>query len=221
MRSSGIYKIQSKIHPERCYIGSAVWLKDGWWHHLKDFRKNKHGNSKLQNHFNKYGESDLVFSVLAICRKEELIPVNGVIWIEQVFIWAYKTINSDIPWFNICKIAGSNLGVKRSKKTCKKIREGHMGQIPWNKGKTGVYSEEAKQKMREKRIGHVSWNKGVSNEKAKKILQYDRNMNFIKEWNSARDAARVLSIGYRHIYDVAGGQRKTAYSFVWKYKNIA
>lgn len=31
--------------------------------------------------------------------------------------------------------------------------------IPWNKGKTGIYSEETKRKMGMKNIGRVAWNK--------------------------------------------------------------
>ena len=54
MKTSGIYRIQSKIKSERIYIGSSVNIQSRWYHHLADLRKNIHGNSKLQNHFNKY-----------------------------------------------------------------------------------------------------------------------------------------------------------------------
>lgn len=135
MKQSGIYMLQSISKPERIYIGSAVDLYHRRAQHLYGLRNNKHGNSKLQNHYNKYREIDLVFSILAICDTEELIPVNGVVWLEQFFIWAYD------PWFNIAKIAGSQLGTIRSDESRKKISDGHLGHTPWNKGKTGVYSE--------------------------------------------------------------------------------
>ena len=35
------------------------------------------------------------------------------------------------------------------------------GHIPWNKGKTGVYSEETRKKMGEATIGRAPWNKGL------------------------------------------------------------
>ena len=54
---SGIYKIQSIIKPERCYIGSAVNIQKRWRDHKRELRNNKHSNKKLQNHCNKYGES--------------------------------------------------------------------------------------------------------------------------------------------------------------------
>ena len=66
MKISGIYKIQSVIKPDRCYIGSGVCIKSRWNRHLCDLRHNRHWSKKLQNHYNKYGESDLQFSILLI-----------------------------------------------------------------------------------------------------------------------------------------------------------
>jgi group I intron endonuclease len=89
LRISGIYKIQSISHPDRCYIGSAVNTGKRWNHHITDLRKGNHHSSKLQNHFNKYGESDLQFSILLGCEKEFLLDN------EQFFLDSYK------PYFNI------------------------------------------------------------------------------------------------------------------------
>jgi hypothetical protein len=46
------------------------------------------------------------------------------------------------------KRAAHHRGVKRSKETCEKISQAVTGCIPWNKGKTNVYSEETIAKMR-------------------------------------------------------------------------
>jgi group I intron endonuclease len=123
MTKSGIYKIQSKIKPERIYIGSSVDIINRWKCHLNGLRKNKQENSKLQNHFNKYGESDLQFSVIVKCEKEDLIKM------EQFFIDSYN------PYFNIRKIANSNIGLKRSYETRQKLSISHLGKSTWNKGK--------------------------------------------------------------------------------------
>ena len=112
---SGIYKIQSTIKPERYYIGSAVNINNRWKHHISELKLNKHGNKKLQNHVNKYGINDLQFHIVENCDKEKLIQY------EQIFIDKWN------PYFNICKIAGSALGIKRSIETCKKISEKAMG----------------------------------------------------------------------------------------------
>ena len=110
-RQSGIYKIQSVIKPERIYIGSSVDITDRWQHHLQELKGNRHNNKKLQNHVNKYGESDLQFSILLGCEKDDLLKV------EQYFLDSYK------PYFNCCSIAGNTLGFRHSDETKAIIRE--------------------------------------------------------------------------------------------------
>ena len=107
---SGIYKIQSITKPERCYIGSAVNIASRWRKHLCNLRLNKNEpNKKIQNHYNKYGKNDLIFSILIGCDKSDLITT------EQFFIDAEK------PWFNVRTKAESNFGVKASEETRNKL----------------------------------------------------------------------------------------------------
>ena len=54
------------------------------------------------------------------------------------------------------------------------------------------------------------------NEKA--ILQYDKYMNFIKEWKSACEVQRVLNIYQTNISKCCLKLRKTAGGFIWKFK---
>jgi len=115
-----------------------------WHRHLCELKRQKHPNKRLQNHFNKYGEQDLRFSILLGCDKEDLIKI------EQYFIDSYN------PWFNICKKAGNTLGSKHTEKSKQKNREAHLGKTPWNKDKkTGVVSSTQFKK------GHIPWNKGM------------------------------------------------------------
>ena len=127
MKISGIYKIQSLIKPNRIYIGSAVNIKHRWECHVSDLGLNKHHSVKLQRHYNKYGQKDLKYSLLLGCDKEDLIKI------EQYFIDSYN------PYFNNRKIADSNIGMRRSPESRKRMSDSHMGHIPWNKGiKTGI-----------------------------------------------------------------------------------
>jgi hypothetical protein len=192
----------------------------------------------MQDHYNKYGLSDLVFSVIAICDRDDLIPVNGIIWIEQAFIYVYAHIkhNKTRPYFNVDPHAGSRinhvdseetkkkrsnsmLGLKNalgnelsaetrekiriaqielnksdavrenkrqkmkgkflgretsketrekqskahkniSEETRRKMSDSKKGSVPWNKGKTGIYSEETIRQISEGHKGKPSWNKG-------------------------------------------------------------
>lgn len=132
MKITGIYQIQSKIKPERIYIGSSINIKNRWGHHLTELRRNDHENNRLQNHFNKYGEVDLQFSILLNCEIEDLIKI------EQYFI------DSHNPFFNICKIAGSTRGYRHSEEIKEKMRK--------------PKSEEAKQRMRKPKSAEAKLN---------------------------------------------------------------
>ena len=127
MRISGIYKIESIIRPERFYIGSGVNLQSRKRQHFSDLRLNKHGNSKLQNHYNKYGANDLVFIIIEPCFQELLIIR------EQYYL------NNLKPWFNICLMAKNCLGVKRTEDTKQKIREANLGK--WAGEKNPCFGE--------------------------------------------------------------------------------
>lgn len=146
----GIYKIQSVVKPSRVYIGSAINVTERWRKHINDLTLDKHCNSKLQNHYNKYGVSDLQFSVLVECELEELVVI------EQYFL------DSNKPFFNVCKVAGNTVGYKHTEATKKKMRgrpksklhkerlsKARLGKEPWNKGRHDLppHSEETKRKQ--------------------------------------------------------------------------
>jgi group I intron endonuclease len=237
---TGIYKIQSISHPNRYYIGSAVNIYYRWVYHVWKLNKNIHHSHKLQNHFNKYGKNDLMFSVI---EQFDFVSKDHLLLKEQYYI---DTLN---PWFNICKIAGSCLGIKRSKQTCDKISKGNSGKIRsveiclqnskrlMGKGNPN-YGKKQSQETRNKRSKKLLGNKnGIGNKsklgqkesietilkraiKTKKsILQYDLQGNFIKGWDSAVDAQKLLFIGRNSISMCLVGSRKTAGGFIWKYKN--
>jgi group I intron endonuclease len=131
---SGIYKIESKYNPDHIYIGSAVNIKTRWNVHLHLLRNNKHANKKLQNHFNKYSESDLVFIIIEPCFPE-FLTIR-----EQYYI---DTLN---PYFNILSIAGSWLNYHHTKESREKMCISQKG----NKNGLGKKrSDETKRKQSE------------------------------------------------------------------------
>ena len=108
---TGIYQISSICKPSRFYIGSAVNISQRWTRHLQQLRKGKHHNKFLQNHFDSYGEDDLQFEIIYICKPA------GLITFEQQFMDALK------PSFNLCPKAGSKLGFVVPFATRVKIKE--------------------------------------------------------------------------------------------------
>jgi len=148
MGSSCIYKIQSIVKPEKVYIGSAACYHQRKRCHLHGLRNNKHHSLKLQSHFNKYGESDLVFTIIEPCLPDFLTDR------EQYYI------NKMSPWFNVCKKAGSCRGIKRTEEFKQNLRGnknalGNRGQVPWHKGRKGVYTKAVLQNNADAHKGKI------------------------------------------------------------------
>lgn len=135
---TGIYKISSIAHLERVYVGSSVNVFDRWRGHFRGLHKGDHFSRKLQRHFNKYGGGDLVFSILLECAREDLIAN------EQHFLDLLQ------PYFNTRKYADSQLGVKHSEATKRKISLAKKGCDYWSGRK---HNDELKQKMRAAKLG--------------------------------------------------------------------
>lgn len=182
---AGIYKIESISKPQRIYIGSAINIKHRWACHLSDLKMNKHHSPKLQRHFNKYNEDDLQFSILLGCAKEDLIKN------EQFFIDFYK------PYFNICLIAGSKLGVKMSEDVRAKMRIAKCMMTKETKEKLRIinigkhHSEETKLKMR---IAHLGKYPSVESKERMSIAQKGRISGMKGKHHSVETKAKMSTL---------------------------
>jgi len=68
---SGVYSIETYTN-NKVYIGSAVNFSQRiFYQHLYQLRKNTHHNVHLQNHYNKYGEDDLLFYIIEFIPKKK------------------------------------------------------------------------------------------------------------------------------------------------------
>ena len=67
-------------------------------------------------------------------------------------------------------------------------------------------------------IKHAYYNNLIDiTKKYKKINQYDLKGNFIKQWNSMKEAGEKLNICSQNISKCCRGLRKKAYNYVWRY----
>ena len=53
----------------------------------------------------------------------------------------------------------------------------------------------------------------------KPVIQYDLNMNYISEYESARDAEKATGIGYKMISRVCRGERHSTHGYIFRFKN--
>ena len=54
---------------------------------------------------------------------------------------------------------------------------------------------------------------------SKPVIQFTKDGEFVREWKSATDVQRNLGYNNGHISECCNRKRKSAYSFIWKYKN--
>lgn len=114
---TGIYRITCLIGNKIYYGSTARSFKTRWNKHKSDLKNKKHDNFYLQNAWNKYGQENFKFDIILVCAPQDCL------YYEQIFLNKYY--DNKINCYNICKIAGSQLGVKRSQETCEKISSNH------------------------------------------------------------------------------------------------
>lgn len=87
----GIYKIENTID-KKIYIGSSINLKNRKYKHFWLLKKNIHDNIHLQNSYNKFGESNLQFSIIEECDEFSLIDK------ENYYIKKYNSNNQEFGY---------------------------------------------------------------------------------------------------------------------------
>lgn len=115
-RKSGIYKISHTPSGKR-YIGSTADLYRRLTQHRARLRAGIHPNNPLQNAYNKYGEGEFLFTVLAWVGPDDLLSEEQA-WLDRT---------SKEKCYNILNEAGSCRGFTLSAATKRKISEKMKG----------------------------------------------------------------------------------------------
>lgn len=142
---AGIYKITcvagDSLNGE-IYIGQSYNISDRWNGHLNSMSLGQHGNSKIQNVHDKYGQQSFRFELVRTLdtgfvqsyTKEQIKNVLNIL--EQCYLTTLK------PKFNICLVAGSSLGIKRSDEVILNLRAAKAKPFTLYHKKYGVVSGE-------------------------------------------------------------------------------
>lgn len=132
---TGVYLIVCTVN-WAIYVGSASKSFDSrWLLHCRLLRRGRHPNTHLQAAWSKYGED--AFKLIVA---EECLPERCLI-VEQKWIDSLKYSGAQL--YNMCLIAGSCLGVKRSEEHKRKLSEAAKG----NTNGVGKRSEETKRNI--------------------------------------------------------------------------
>lgn len=120
------------------------------------------------------------------------------------------------------KISENNKGKIFSEKTRKKMSEAHKGEKSYIYGKH--LSEETRKKMSKakkgKKLSEEHKKKLSESQKNRKIvIQIDKNTNeIIAEFSATMEVKRQLGYSQSNISKCCSGKIKSAYGFIWKYK---
>lgn len=117
--------------------------------------------------------------------------------------------------YKIVDINNSFYNKKHSEETKKIMSEKKLGEKNFFYG-TGPMLGKTQSDEAKKLISNA--NSGKNNPNSKPVLQYDTNMNLIKEWDSGGMAARILGVGQSCICRCCNNKSRTAFGFIWKYK---
>lgn len=90
--------------------------------------------------------------------------------------------------------------------------------LRWTTRKENINNPLTKTKMQINARKPSKGKYGKKHHRSKPIIQYDKEGNFIKEWDCANDVERVLGISNKHIGSVCLGKRKSCGGYIWKYK---
>lgn len=194
---------------EKTYIGITCQdVQNRWKNGRRYLEKNKNGkyaHPAFANAINKYSWKVFKHEV----RFKNLTEKDAKM-IEVDLIYYFKKIGKS---YNISDGGDGFLGKVLTEEHKQILREANLGK---------KHKEESKILMSLHMKGREPWNKGKtwSDEHIKKVsrhvLQYDLDGNFIREWDTAKEAMGQMNAP--KVREVCSGARKSSGGYIWKWK---
>lgn len=182
----GIYAITSPSGKQ--YIGQAKSFKLRWWEHLSDLRNGSHHCKGLQNAYAKYGETALIFSVIAI------VPLDQLNIREQMEIDARPR---EMLYNTALFVRRPRLGLRHSEESRAKMALAAKNRSveyrqKLSAGRIGkIHSAESRLAMSIALSGpnHPNWGKPHSAERLANLTKSQQNRS--PEWRARISAAKL------------------------------
>lgn len=218
-----IYKYTSPSG--KSYIGQTInehLRRKSWFS-----RKYHYAGSKIDRARAKYGKCNFIYEVLVRNQySNKTLAVTDLNRLEIYYIGLYDTYRNG---YN-CTIGGDGvLGmtmpeearkVLSQKLTGRKLSEKHkknigIGSKAWQNTPQG----KAKMSLAKSGIPRPNSVKAMNLAKRRPVIQMDVNGNYIREFNSIKEASLMLTgRPQSNIIAVCKGRRETALGYKWKYK---
>jgi group I intron endonuclease len=182
-RHGVIYKIVNLLD-NHFYIGSTQNFIKRYYTHINHIRTNKQSCTLLIRAINKYKEENFKLEIV-----EECLP-------EEILVREQHYLDTLCPQYNIAKVAGSNLGIKRTKEV--KIQKSITQQTNWKDSK-----------YREKHLKNLSknWKSGVNHKMAKlteaEVVSIKKQLALGLK---PKQVSNLLNLSYHSIKDIHRGK---------------
>jgi len=186
-RIPGIYCILNKINNKK-YIGSTKNLYSRIKEHNNNLLKNKHPNNHLKKSAQLYGAENFDIFILEKC--EEFILTKR----EQFWTDFYDSTNKE-KGYNKVKDVVRHSGWTICEEGRANMSRSHLGKKFLSKEQIRLNAEKC----------------------MKKVYQYDKNNNFIKEYESIKQAAKENNINSTNISQALHNKKaQVSKGFIWK-----
>lgn len=212
MAKSNNYIVYKHTFPNnKIYIGITCQKVNNRWRNGKGYKESQY---KIVNAINKYGWENIRHEILFENLSKEIAEKK-----EIELIKLYKSNNSNFG-YNI-QNGGKTTGTlcDEIKQKISKSKKGKLKreQNPFYGKK---YTEKTKKLISEYRKGlklSEQTKTKISNSNKIKIVQFNKNNDFLNIWDSAKNAGETLNICNTSITACCKGKRKTAGKYIWKY----
>ena len=205
-----IYIIKNTVN-DYVYIGQTRRsIEIRWKEHLRHCDQEK--NQVLGRAMRKHGKDKFFIEQLEEC-DDALLDEKEIYWIKHFnsFHNGYNVTAGGTGGFEMTSLVSEVLELWEQGLTVNKIVE-----------EVGLNVETVRGYLNKNGITHEAIraraNKAIAKSKARPVLQFDLNGNFIQEWESTMTVERALGFNHRNISAVCNGKRKTCEKFIWKYK---
>lgn len=195
-----MYIIYRALHVEsgRSYIGQTI-------RSLKDRIRSHYGCSQIgefQKALRSTKETEWELSIIDTAKTHlEAQEVEGY-WVHE-FKAMTQGFNSAVSEFS------------KSAKTKAKISTANKGNIPWNKGRNGVYSEEALERMHlaavSKKVNHITpeWREKINSSIRESVGKKIINNSTGEIYPSVTEAAKRMGVAKSSVTRVLSGRLKS------------
>ena len=200
-----IYLITNQINNKK-YVGKTTKsIKERWEEHLKDSKKEKCEIRPLYRAIRKYGIENFTIEEIEKCN---IISLSEK---EQYWIKYYNTYEDG---YNATLGGDGSILLDYDEIIKVYLTTHNASEVARVLGccKDSVYKI-----LKANDIPIYSAGDVTKIKTSKRVAQYDKNGNFIKEYPSYSDAELAMGNTQRHICDVANGKRKSAYGFIWRW----